>query len=207
MNEFLKIVRERRSADKFIENEVIPKGDFNDIFTELSLAPSAFNLQHAKYYVVEDKTLTDKIYEAAFKQYKIKTASATIIVTGNKNAYLSAGEIYEGSMMLGMLDKIQYQIMIDSINNIYEGWGEAFQHDEAIRNASLSAMLFMLLAKNKEWDTCPMIYFDKEKIIKLLNIPENEVPVVMITMGKMDKSSSKIRGYRKPVDEFVKFYR
>ena len=105
-----------------------------------------------------------------------------------------------------LIDKIQYQIMIDSINNIYEGWGEAFQHDEAIRNASLSAMLFMLLAKNKEWDTCPMIYFDKEKIIKLLNIPENEVPVVMITMGKMDKSSSKIRGYRKPVAEFVKFY-
>lgn len=67
-------------------------------------------------------------------------------------------------------------------------------------------MLFMLLAKNKEWDTCPMIYFDSDKISKLLNIPENEVPAIMITMGKMDKSSSKIRGYRKPTDEFVKFY-
>lgn len=44
MNEFLKIVRERRSANKFIENVVIPKGDFNEIFAELSLAPSAFNL-------------------------------------------------------------------------------------------------------------------------------------------------------------------
>ena len=206
MNEFLKIVRERRSANKFIENVVIPKGDFNEIFTELSLAPSAFNLQHANYYVVEDKSLTDKIYEASFKQYKIKTASATIIVTGDKNAYLSAETIYEGSMMLGMIDKTEYQILIDSINHVYEDGGQVFQHDEAIRNASISAMLFMLLAKNKEWDTCPMIYFDKEKISKLLNIPENEVPVIMITMGKTDKSSSKIRGYRKPTAEFVKFY-
>ncbi|MCB2358060.1 nitroreductase family protein [Clostridium estertheticum] len=206
MNDFLKIVRERRSANKFIENVVIPKEDFNDIFSELSLAPSAFNLQHAKYYVVEDKSLTDKIYEASFKQYKIKTASATILVTGDKNAYLSASEIYEGSMMLGMLDKTEYQLMIDTINSLYEGWGESFQHDEAIRNASLSAMLFMLLAKNKNWDTCPMIYFDKDKISQLLNIPENEVPVLMITMGKTDKNSSKIRGYRKPVGEFVKFY-
>jgi len=32
------------------------------------------------------------------------------------------------------------------------------------------------------------------------------VPVLMITMGKVDKSSSKIRGYRKPAAEFVKFY-
>lgn len=206
MNEFLKIVRERRSADKFIENITIPREDFNEIFRDLSLAPSAFNLQHAKYYVVEDKELNDKVYEAAFKQYKIKTASATIIVTGDKNAYLSASKIYEGSMMLGMIDKTQYDIMIDTIKNLYEGWGESFQHDEAIRNASLSAMQFMLLAKNKDWDTCPMIYFDKDKIKELLNIPENEVPAIMITMGKVDKSSSKIRGYRKPADEFVKFF-
>ena len=206
MNEFLKIVRERRSANKFIENIKIPKEDFYDIFKELSLAPSAFNLQHAKYYVVEDRTLMDKVYEAAFNQYKIKTASATIIVTGDKNAYLSADKIYEGSMMLGMIDKTEYDIMINTIKNLYEVWGEGFKHDEAVRNASLSAMLFMLLAKDKEWDTCPMIYFDKDKISKLLNIPENETPVLMITMGKIDKSSDKIRGYRKPVDEFVKFY-
>ena len=185
MNEFLKIVRERRSADKFIENITIPREDFNEIFRDLSLAPSAFNLQHAKYYVVEDKELNDKVYEAAFKQYKIKTASATIIVTGDKNAYLSASKIYEGSMMLGMIDKTQYDIMIDTIKNLYEGWGESFQHDEAIRNASLSAMQFMLLAKNKDWDTCPMIYFEKDKISQLLNIPENEVPVIILITTKM----------------------
>ena len=206
MNEFLKVIRERRSANKFIENIAIPREDFDDIFRDLSLSPSAFNLQHARYYVVEDKALTEKVYEASFKQYKIKTASATIIVTGDKNAYLSADKIYEGSMMLGMIDKTEYQIMINTIRNLYEGWGESFQHDEAVRNASLSAMQFILLAKNKDWDTCPMIYFEKDKISQLLNIPENEVPVIMITMGKVDKNSSKIRGYRKPADEFVKFY-
>lgn len=206
MNEFLKVVRERRSANKFIEGIKIPREDFNDIFRELSLAPSAFNLQHAKYYVVEDRDVMDKVYNASFNQYKIKTASATIIVTGNKNAYLSANKIFEGSMMLGMIDKTEYQIMIDSINSLYEGRGEAFKYDEAIRNGSLSAMLFMLLAKNKEWDTCPMIYFEQDKIKELLNIPDEEVPVLMITMGKVDKSSNKIRGYRKPTAEFVKFF-
>jgi len=205
MSDFLQIVRERRSADKFFENVAIPREDFNDIFKELSLAPSAFNLQHAKYYIVEDKALMTEVYEASFKQYKIKTASATIIVTGNKDAYLSADKIYEGSMMLGMIDNTEYQFIIDSIRNLYEGWGDGFKHDEAIRNASLSAMLFMLLAKNKDWDTCPMIYFDKDKMSELLHIPENEVPVIMITMGKAEKIK-KVRGYRKPVAEFVKFY-
>ena len=206
MNEFLKIVRERRSANKFIENITIPREEFDDIFRELSVAPSAFNLQHTRYYVVEDKKLLEEVYDASFKQYKIKTASAAIIVTGDKNAYLSADKIYEGSMMLGMIDKTEYEIMISTIKSLYEGWGEEFKHDEAIRNSSLSAMLFMLLAKNKDWDTCPMIYFDKDKISQLLSIPDNEVPSLMITIGKMDKSSNKIRGYRKPAAEFVKFY-
>lgn len=205
MNEFLKVVRDRRSANKFVEGIKIPREDFNEIFKELTLAPSAFNLQHAHYYIAEDEKVVNEIYEASYNQYKIKTASATIIVTGDKNAYLGADKIYEGSKMLGIIDSSEYDFMINMIHDLYERWGEEFRHDEAIRNASLSAMQFMLLAKNKEWDTCPMIYFEKDKIKKILNIPENEVPVLMITMGKNDTSSSRVRGYRKAVSEFVKF--
>lgn len=205
MSQFMEVVKSRRSANKFLEGIQIPREDFESIFKELSLAPSAFNLQHANYYVVEDRTKMDEVFEDAFKQYKIKTASAVIIVTGDKLAYQSADKIYEGSRMLGILDKMEYNMMIDMINNLYEGWGDTFRHDEAIRNASLSAMLFMLLAKEKGWDTCPMIYFDKDKISKTLNLPENEVPSLMITIGKMDQKSDRIRGYRKPMAEYVKF--
>ncbi len=206
MSELINVVRERRSANKFIENVQIPKKIFEDIFNELTSAPSAFNLQHANYYVVQNPETKEEMYEAAYKQYKVKTSSATIIVTGDKNAYKNATNIYEGSMMLGILDKSEFKGMIDMINNLYEGWGDPFQHDEAIRNASLSAMLFMLLAKDNGWDTCPMIYFDKEKVSNILNIPENEIPVIMITMGKMDPTSNKIRGSRKAPGEFVKYF-
>lgn len=205
MSEFLEVMRERRSANKFIEGVTIPKEDFEDIFRELSLSPSAFNLQHAKYYVVQNKEIISKVYDASFKQYKIKTASAAVIVTGDKKAYLEADKIYEGSKMLGIIDETEYNMMLKMISDLYEGWGESFQHDEAIRNASLSSMAFMLLAKDKGWDTCPMIYFEKDKIKELLAIPENEEPVLMITMGKMDKNSNRIRGYRKPASEYVKF--
>lgn len=98
--------------------------------------------------IIIKKVLDVSFYEASFKQYKVKTASATIIVTGDKNAYLSADKIYEGSMLLGMIDKTEYQIMINTINNLYEGFGESFKHDEAVRNASLSSMLFKILICN-----------------------------------------------------------
>lgn len=205
MSELLNVVRERRSANKFIEGIDIPKKELENIFEELTSAPSAFNLQHANYYVVKNPEVKMDVYEAAFKQYKIKTSSAVIIVTGDKLAYQNAANIYEGTKMLGILDENEFQGMVGMINDLYEGWGETFQHDEAIRNASLSAMLFMLLAKDKGWDTCPMIYFDQDKMREILNIPENEIPVIMITIGKIDPSSHKLRGARKATGEYVKF--
>lgn len=45
-------------------------------------------------------------------------------------------------------------------------------------------MLFMLAAKNKGWDTFPMIGFDPDVMKKVLNIESDLVPVLMITLGK-----------------------
>ena len=205
MEDFLTVVRERRSANKYLKGIKVPREDFEKIFEDLSQAPSCFNLQHAHYYVGEKDETIEQLYEASYKQYKVITSSATIIVTGDKDAYKHAAQIYEASKFLKIIDEKEYDSMITAINQLYENGGESFQHDEAIRNASISSMLFMLLAKNQGWDTCPMIYFDQDKVREIFSIPENEVPVLMITMGKMDNSSVRVRGYRKPMDEYVKY--
>ena len=205
MEDFLTVVRERRSANKFLKGIKVPREDFEAIFEDLSQAPSCFNLQHAHYYVGETEKAIEELYEASYKQYKVISSSATIIVTGDKDAYKRAEQIYEASKFLKIIDDDEYDAMLKAINGLYESGGEQFQRDEAIRNASISSMLFLLLAKNRGWDTCPMIYFDQEKVRQIFDIPESEVPVLMITMGKMDITSSRVRGYRKPQNEYVKF--
>lgn len=205
MSDFLTIVRERRSANKFLKGVKIPREDFEKIFEDLTQAPSCFNLQHAHYYIGETEETINQLYEASYKQYKVLTSSATIIVTGDKDAYKGASEIYESSKFLKIIDDDEYEAMLNAINALYENGGASFQRDEAIRNASISAMLFLLLAKNIGWDTCPMIYFDQKKVCEIFDIPQNEEPVLMITMGKMDTNSLRVRGYRKPQNEYVKF--
>ncbi|MBL4935904.1 nitroreductase family protein [Clostridium sp. YIM B02515] len=205
MAELKNIIEERRSANNFIKGIKILKQDFIDIFEMLKLAPSCFNIQHANYLVITDEEKKEALREAAFNQYKIHTASAAIIVLGDKEAYKKADKIYSGMLNLRMLSQFDYDNMLNDINSMYEGRGELFQRDEAIRNASLSAMMFMLIAKDKGWDTCPMIGFDSEKVRELFNIPINLEPVMLITMGKEDTTKRRFRGYRKPVGEFVVF--
>ncbi|MBW7457248.1 nitroreductase family protein, partial [Paenibacillus sepulcri] len=157
MSSFTELANARRSAMKFIPEVKIGNEEIEDILHVVKSAPSAFNLQHTRYLVVREPELIGGIYEAANKQYKVKSASAVVIVLGDMDAYQEIGNINEGLLNLGVMNKQEYDMTVNSVLSFYESGGEALRRDEAIRSASLSAMLFMLSAKDKGWDTCPMI--------------------------------------------------
>lgn len=207
MADFINIIESRRSANNFIEGEHITKEALKEIFDLVKLAPSCFNIQHTHYLVINDKEEKEKLRQLAFGQYKVHTASAAILVLGDKLAYKEAEKVYSGMNSLGILSDEDYREMLASIQGLYEERGTDFQRDEAIRNASLSAMLFMLIAKEKGWDTCPMIGFESEKMREAFQIPEQYELVMLITIGKASTKNQRLRGYRKTVDEFVSFGR
>lgn len=204
MNTYSEIVTKRRTANKFLPGNQLSKETLNEIFEEVAFAPSCFNLQHTKYYVGLGEKATKAMHEAS-GQFKVSTGSGVIIVTGDKDAYKKGAEIYEGSKFLKIIDEDEYNYIVNGIKDFHESRGQSFLEDEAIRNASLSAMLFMLSAKDKGWDTAPMIFFDNAKVRDYFHILENEEIVLMIAIGKMDEDSMRVRGYRKPVHEFVTF--
>lgn len=205
MSDFTTLVKSRRSANKFLKDVPIPEKDLDAIFNLVKYAPSAFNLQHTRYVVVKDPELKEKVYEAANKQYKIRTASAVIAVLGDPSAYKDVAMINEGLLNLGVINQQEYDMTVESTLAFYEERGETFQREEAIRNASLSAMQMMLIAKDLGWDTCPMIGFDPQALKSALKLPDGIVPVMLVAIGKEDTSSQRPRGYRKPVAEFVKY--
>lgn len=206
MGEFLDVYKERRSAAKFLPDVQITEKELDEIFNLVKLAPSAFNLQHVHYVVIKDTEGKHKMYEASGKQYKVLTSSAVIVVLGNTQAHEHTAEIYEGMFNLGILSKQEYDQTVSSTIQFYKDRGDVFQKEEAIRNASLSAMALMLIAKEKGWDSCPMIGFDPVQVATDLHIPDTYVPVMMVAIGKEDTASQRPRGYRKPVAEFVSYH-
>lgn len=197
------IVKARRSANNFDSDVKITRRELEEMFELAKFAPSAHNLQHAHYVVINEPELKLKVKETANGQHKVETASSAIIVLGDMEAYTDAERIYEGMLRLGMMDEYAYRRTIDTIYSNYQN--PEFRKEEAIRNASLSAMQFMLIAKSKGWDTCPMIGFNAERMRKLLNIPDRFQVVMLITIGKEKTNNPRPRGYRKPVGEFVRF--
>lgn len=150
MSELGTLITSRRSANKFMVDVEITDRDLDQIFQLVKFAPSAFNLQHAHYMVIREPALKQKVYEAANKQYKILTSSAVIVVLGRTDAYQEVGKINEGLLSLGVINKQEFDMEVESVTSFYENGGDAFKRDEAIRNASLSAMQMMLIAIGKE---------------------------------------------------------
>ncbi|AIF67449.1 NAD(P)H nitroreductase [Terribacillus saccharophilus] len=205
MTQFTELVNERRSASNFLPDNPITKKELDEIFNLVKLGPSAFNLQHTNYVVVSDPDKKQKLKVAANGQYKVESSSAVILVLGDKEAFQQAADIYKGLNLLGIINKQEYDLMVNDTVSFYEERGQEFHRDEAIRNASLSAMLFMLAAKEKGWDTCPMIGFDADKVKEVLDVPAQYEAVLMITIGKEKTASRKPRGYRRPISEFVSY--
>lgn len=203
--DFIKVIDKRRSANNFLEDVKMTEADLKPIFEDVKLTPSAFNLQHTEYIAVLDEEMKERVRDAAYGQYKVHTASAVILVTADRYAYLQTERLNQGMLDLGIINEAEIKQMVEDNIHFYESRGEAFMKEEAIRNGSLSAMMFMLAAKNRGWDTCPMIGFDQKNIRELLTIPSTHEVVMMITIGKEKESSRHLRGYRKPVNEFVKF--
>ena len=205
---FEQVINARHSAVNFEKDFKMTEEDFKNIFTLTKTAPSAHNLQFTDYLVVMDEDKKERLRELHFDQYKIHTASAAIIVMGNKAAIEQENieKIYSPMKLLKIMDEHTYDMTIEAITGYANSLMADTQllNDELYRNTGLHAMLFMMCAKHYGFDTCPMHVYNEDKLRQEFNIPAHLQPIMLITIGKsVDKVRP--RGYRKPVGEFVQF--
>lgn len=202
------LVKQRHSAVNFMEEEKMTEDDFKKIFELTKLAPSAFNLQFANYLVIMDDKKKERVKELNHNQHKIQTASAVVIVMGNKKSaeQSEAERIYSPMKMLKMMDELEYENTLGMIKNYNESllMDPNRLYTELSLHVGIHAMLFMLSAKNYGFDTCPMHIYNVEQMREEFNIPEHLQPYMMITIGK-SVDRTRPRGYRKPLGEFVNF--
>ncbi|RTE04852.1 nitroreductase family protein [Paenibacillus whitsoniae] len=180
-NEVLKVLEERHSVKQYQAGHQMPKADLEQLLTSAAQAPSAWNLQHWKFLVIDDQAHKEKLLPIAYGQKQIVESSVVIAVLGdleaNKNAELVFGPAVEG----GFIPQAVKDSLVSQIENAYQYPQVA--RDEAIRNASLAAMNLMIAAKALGYDTCPMGGYDAAKFVEAFNVPARYVPVMLISVG------------------------
>ena len=189
-------IRARRAIKHFDPDFEMPKADEKKLIELVRQSPTSFNLQNWRFVNVKDKDLRTQIREAAWDQAQVTEASLLFILCADVKAWDKAPERYWENA-----PKEAQDILVPMIRPFYDGkdWQ---QRDEAMRSVGIAAQTLMLSAKDMGYDSCPMIGFDSEAVGKLINLPEDHVVGMMLTIGKAVKPAWPKPGFL-PDEEIV----
>ncbi len=88
------IMRNRHSVKHYKRGLMISKEEMNELIEIATSAPSAWNLQHWRFLVIDDQQQKEKLLPIAYYQQQIVDSSAVIVLLGDCEAGQEANGIY-----------------------------------------------------------------------------------------------------------------
>lgn len=178
--ETLKCIETRRSIRNFKDTPV-PHDVIEAIVKAASYAPSWKNTQVARYIVIEDKAIQEKIANDAVLGFSYNTgtitkAAALVVVTTVKGR---SGYEKDGSFTTSKEDR----------------W-EVF-------DAGIATQTFCLAAHDMGIGSVIMGIFDDSKVAELIQLEEGQKVAALISIGYPDEEPAAPK--RKAVEELVRF--
>lgn len=189
-------IKSRRSVKQYDPKHEITKQELNELLSLTALSPTAFNIQHWRFVVVQDADLRAKIRQAAWDQAQVTDSSVLIILCADLKAWEKSPDRYWKNAP----EQVQ-QFILPAIDSYYRG-KEQVQRDEAMRSCGIAAQTLMLTAKAMGFDSCPMDGFDFSAVAKLINLPADHVISMFIAIGKATSNASPRAG-QLPLNEIV----
>ncbi|MEA0552714.1 nitroreductase family protein [Lysinibacillus irui] len=197
------IMQERKSVRKYNPTAKISRETIMQLIEDATSAPSSSNMQPWRFIVIDDKEIQKNINFFSFNQEQIETASAIIAVIGDIKMYLNAEEIYAKNVELGyMPEEIANRLAKDALA-MYGAAPTSTLENIVHFDAGLVSMQIMLLAKEMGYDTVPMGGFDKAKFAEYMELPENEIPILLLAIG--EAAAPAYGSSRLPIDRIVRF--
>ncbi|MDR0267241.1 nitroreductase family protein [Paenibacillus sp.] len=197
------LMHERKSVRKYKEGVVIPQEKIQYLLQQAITAPSSSNLQPWRFLVIQDQQIKKELRAISNDQEQVETSSAIIAVIGDLNMYENAEQIYDANYEQGLMTREVADLMSERSRSLYCNLPEAVLKNIVHFDAGLVSMQIMLLAKDMGYDTVPMGGFNKVKFAEKFNLPQNEIPILLIAIG--EASTPAYGTSRLPLDQVVRF--
>jgi len=177
----IEMIKERRSVRKF-KQEKVDRQTMTEIVELSGWAPSWGNFQVARYTLVDDRSVIEKL--------------ATDGVDGfvyNINTLKNAIGVAVLSFVKGKSGKLEGDDYATSKANVWE-----------VFDAGLACQTFILAAHAKGVGTCVMGVINDKSISDIVGLPEEETVAALIVYGYEDGEHTKPTP-RKKVEEILRF--
>lgn len=208
-NDFHKILTGRHSVRRFDSSVKISRDEMKEMLEETITAPSACNLQAWKFIVVDTEEGRKKLhnYFMKFNFPQIDKSSAVLLVFGNTLAHKKYSALWRKMYEEKKVTKEAMESALNTFMPLYEHASQEMLNADAMVDASLASMQFMLVAREHGYDTNAMAGYDASKAAETMGLdPKQYIPVMAIAIGKHDpKAEDEITTTRYSVDEVTDF--
>lgn len=174
-------IRTRRAVKNFDPQHKISSEQQFELLDLAMQSPTAFNLQHWRFVVVDDMELRKKIRAVAWDQAQITDASLLVILCANIGSWQEdAAKVWQNA------PEAVRDMMVPAIDGYYRDQPQV-QRDEAMRTCGIAGQTLMLAARELGLDSCPMDGFDFNAVANLIQLPADHVIAFMVAIGKKTK--------------------
>jgi len=195
---FLSQLERRYATKKFDTSNPITKEQYAAVLNAIRMAPTSLGLQPFHVTVVTDQNTRTKLAENGWHQPQFTTADYVLVFSGRTDIIARSKQFTSD-----MLAKGAPAEKMDAFSGMVHGLDAGFPTEEAragwAKHQAYIALGFGLAAAAELGiDSCPMEGFDRDAFKKILALPEDHYPVVVLALGNHAKDDVAYPKYRFP---------
>lgn len=178
----LQAIETRRTTVLFDPTRDISDEQIRELVRLATTAPTSFNLQNWRFLAVRSPAAKARLRAVAWNQAKITESAVTFIVCGRMADAQTLHERLAPAVGAGIMPAAMVAGWVAGAEKLYAGqrWR---QRDEAVRSATLGAATLIFAAHAMGLGAGPMIGFDDEAVRREFELAEDEIPVMLLSVG------------------------
>jgi nitroreductase/dihydropteridine reductase len=171
----------KRYATKLFQPQAVPEETIQELLEMVRLAPSGLNVQPWRIKVVSDSQTKAKLSSATHDEPQINSCSHLLVFCADTDWSALTQRLGRVMKERTIPDMIWAKVM-----GIASEMAEEPEPDLRawiIGQVFIAATYGLLAAQALGLDCCPMTHFEPGEYSRILGLPENVVPVVLLPVG------------------------
>ncbi|WP_370895840.1 nitroreductase family protein [Chryseobacterium gossypii] len=202
-NIVIETILNRRATKYYDPTAILTEDQIRELVRIGTTAPTSFHMQNWRFIAVHSAEAKARLSPIAWNQPAIKEASVTFIVIGQLADSTVIPERLQPVVEAGIMPAKLIPDWEIPARNLYADYPQR-QRDEAVRSGTIGATTMMYIASSWGLGSTPMIGFDAEAVHKEFGLAENEIPVLLLSVGA-ERQGNWIQKPRRPVSEVLNF--
>lgn len=182
-NPVIDCIATRSTAKYYDAAATLSDDEIHELVRIGTTAPTSFHLQNWRFIAVRTPQAKARLSPIAWSQPAITEAAVTFIIVGQLADSSVIPDRLAPLVEAGVMPAAMVPEWEIPARDLYAEYPQR-QRDEAMRTATFGAAAMIYAARSLGLGSTPMIGFDAEAVAREFGLARDEVPVMLLAVGK-----------------------